>query len=79
MTLRVINFISNRKMHVIQKFKMTAKNGGKMIFGKNWLMTCIPLEVENFIKITLSHTASEIKAFLCFTQKFKMADIFGKN
>ena len=42
------------------------------------------LGVEHFVKITLSCTISEINAFLCFTQKFKMAaknggkTIFGK-
>ena len=29
--------------------------------------------VQNFVEIALSHTVSEINAFLHFTQKFKMA------
>ena len=37
------------------------------------------LRVKNFIEIALSPTVSEIKAFLCFTQKFKMAAKNGGN
>ena len=43
------------------------------------------LGIKNVIKISLSRTVSEIKVFLCFMQKFKMAAknggqaILGKN
>ena len=43
------------------------------------------LGVKIFGKIDLSHTVSEINAFVCFTQKFAMATqnggktIFGEN
>ena len=36
-------------------------------------MTAYTSQAKNFVKITLSHTISEINAFLRFTQKFKMA------
>ena len=32
-----------------------------------------PMWFKNFVEIALSGTVSEINAFLCFTQKFKMA------
>ena len=35
------------------------------------------LWVKNFIEIALSRSISEINAFLCLTQKFKMAAISG--
>ena len=58
----------------MQKFKMAAKNGGKMIYGKCHQLTLLtPLRVKNFDEIVLSHTVSEINAFICFMQKFKMA------
>ena len=56
-----------------QKFKITAKNGGKMIFGKNRQYTLQTLWVKHFVKIALSHTISDINAFFRFIQKFKMA------
>ena len=70
-----------------QKFKMATKNVGKMIFGKSHQLTLlIPcLGVKNFDQIAISHTVSQINAFLHFTQKFKMAakngrkTIFGKT
>ena len=52
-----------------QKFKMAAKNGGKMLS----VHSADTLRVKNFIKITLSHTVSKINALLRITQKFKMA------
>ena len=63
----------NVLLHFTQKFKMEAKNGRKTIFRKSHQYTLWkPLGVKHFIKITLSGTVSEINAFLCFTQKFKM-------
>ena len=63
----------NAFLHFMQKFKMSAKNGEKTIFGNSHQYT---LEIpwgQNFVKIALSHTVSEVNACLCFTQKFKMA------
>ena len=37
----------------------------------------IPCGSKNFVKIALSGTISKINAFLCFTQKFKMATKSG--
>ena len=57
-----------------------------MRFGKKSPVYCVDtLRGKNFSKITLSHTVSEIHAFLNLTQIFKMAVqndgkmIFGKN
>ena len=76
----------NAFLHFTQKFKMATKNGGKMIFGKiHQLTLLIPcLGVKNFDQIAVSHTVSQINAFLRFTQKFRMVakngrkTIFGK-
>ena len=59
---------------------MAAKNGSKLIFGENHQLTIlIPWGVKNFDEITQSRTVSEINAFLCFMQKFKMtAKMAGK-
>ena len=71
---RIVSEI-NVFLRVTQKFKMATKNGGKMIFGKSHQLTLlIPcLGVKNFDLIAVSHTISQINAFLHFTQKFKMA------
>ena len=65
---------------------MAAKNCGNRFFGKkDQMILTISCGLKNFVKITLSRTISEINAFLCFTQKFKMAaknggkTIFGKK
>ena len=64
----------NTFLHFTQKFKMMAKNGGKMFFcEKSPVDSADTMGVKNVIEITLLHTVSEINAFLCFTQKFKMA------
>ena len=58
-------------MQKCKVYEITAK------FGKNW--------DPQITKIALSRTISEINAFLCFTQKFKIAaengekTIFGKS
>ena len=63
---------------------MASKSGRKTIFGKISSRLCRYLRVKNFVKITLSHSVSEINRFLHLTQKFKMATksirktIFGK-
>ena len=69
-----------------KKFKMAAKNSRKMIFGKSRNRTLrIPFGSNFFSQIALSHTISEINAFWCFAQKFKLAAknsrkmIFGKS
>ena len=48
----------------MQKFKMIAKNDGKLVFGKKCPMTVsIPgWGGKYFIEIALSHTVSEIHA-----------------
>ena len=62
-----------------QKFKMTAKNGEKMIFGgKSPVDLADTLWIKNLVK-NLSHTISEINAFLRFTQKFRMAAKWREN
>ena len=57
----------------MQKFKMAAKNGGKTIIENSCQLPADTLGVKISIVITLSCTVSKINAFLCFTQKFKMA------
>ena len=52
---------------------MTAKIGGKTSFEKSRQYSADALWVKNVVEIALSGTVSEIHAFLCFTQKFKMA------
>ena len=53
---------------------MAAKSGGKTIFAKKSpLDSADTLWVKNFVKIALSRSISKINAFLCLTQKFKMA------
>ena len=42
-------------------------------WGKSPVEFAYTLWVKNFVEITLSHSVSEINAFLRFTQKFKMA------
>ena len=60
--------------------KMVARNGEKMIFGKNCQLTLDTLEVKIFTEIALSRTVSKINAFLHFIQNFKMATkTGGKN
>ena len=52
----------------------TAKNGGKIIFGKSSPVDSVDtLWVKNFIEIALSRTVININEFLHFTQKFKIA------
>ena len=51
---------------------MASKSGRKTIFGKISSRLCRYLRVKNFVKITLSHSVSEINRFLRLTQKFKM-------
>ena len=63
-TLRVQNFVEIALSHTIfemnallrfmQKFKMAAKSGGKVIFVKSRQYTLDTLGVENFDKIALS-------------------------
>ena len=52
---------------------MAAKNGGKNFWEKLPVNSMDTLGVKNFIKITQSHTVTEINAFRSFIQKFKMA------
>ena len=52
---------------------------GKTIFEKNPQKSVDTPGVKNFIEIALSHTASEISAFLRFKQKFKMATKNGRK
>ena len=50
-----------------QKFKMTAKNGGKTIFGKKLPDdSADTLVVKNLAEIALSDSVSEINALSCF-------------
>ena len=56
----------------MQKFKMAAKSGGKVIFVKSRRYTLDTLGVENFDEIPLSRTVKEIEANLCFS-------IFGEK
>ena len=57
---------------------MAAKNGGENYFREKLpLASADTLGVNHFIKIALSPTVYEINAFLCFTQKFKMANKYG--
>ena len=94
-TLWVKNFVEIALSHSVseinvllrftQTFKMTAKSGGKIIFGKSRHYTAYTLWVKNFVEIALSRSISEINVLLHFTQKFKMAAksggkmIFGKS
>ena len=82
-TLRVKNFVEialsrsvseiNAFLHFIQKFKMAAKSGGKMIFEESCQKTAYTLRIKKFVEIALSRSVSEINTFLHLTQKFKMA------
>ena len=64
---------------------MTAKNSGKMIFGKKWQMSAYSLQSKIVSKSLYFAPFSKINAVLDFTQKFKMAaknggkTIFGKK
>ena len=77
---RIVSEI-NAFLHLMQKFKMATKNGGKMIIGKSHQLTLLipSLGVKNFDQIDVSHTISQINAFLRFTQKFKMAAQWQEN
>ena len=67
-SMRVKNFVEsalphtvckmNTFLHFMQKFKMAAKNGGKVIFKKIHQYTADTLWVKNFIEFTLSRTIS---------------------
>ena len=129
-------FEINPYLHLMQKFKMATKSGGKRFLEKVASRLCTypvgkefrrnrsislrfrdkcffafyaetqdgwqkcrknnfrkkspvdsadTLRIKNFVEIALSHSVSEINAFLRFTQKFKMAGksvvkiIFGRS
>ena len=95
-TLWVKNFVEivlshsvseiNTFLHFTQKLKIAAKSGGEIDFWeKSSVHSPYTLWVKNFVEITLSRSVSEIKAFLHFTQKFKIAaksggkTTFGKS
>ena len=46
---------------------------GKLSLGKVKSTLCNTLQAKNFVEIALTGSVSEIKAFLRFKQKFKMA------
>ena len=53
---------------------MAAKSSGKNDFcEKSPVDSADTLGVKNFVEIALSRSVSEISAYLCLTQKFKMA------
>ena len=56
--------------HILSKIRqlnITPIFGEEKIWG-NWRVVCLDtLWIENFDKITLSHTVKEIQAILCFT------------
>ena len=57
----------------MQKFKMAAKSGRKMILQKWPVDFADNLWDKNFVEVPLSHFISEIKMFLHLTQKIKLA------
>ena len=62
----------NTFLHLTQKFRMAAKNGGKNnVLGKWPVDFADILWVKNFVEITRSHTVIEINVFLHLTQKFR--------
>ena len=66
--------------HLTQKFKMAAKNGRKMTFGKKLPVESVDiLEAKNFVQIAVFCSISELNVFLHFTQKFKMATKNGRK
>ena len=80
------NFFRNRKIVFFSfytEIQDGRQKGMKMILSS--YDSVHTLWVKHFVEITLSHTISEINAFLHFAQKFKMAaknggkTIFGKR
>ena len=70
----------------MQKFNMAAKKWRENDFWQNIADDNVyTLWFKNFVEMAVSHTVSEINAFLHFTQKFNMAvknggkTIFGKK
>ena len=66
----------NAFLRLTQKIKMAAKNGVKMIckICKKWPVDSADTQrVKIFVEIALSHSVSEMNAFLRLTQKIKMA------
>ena len=53
--------------------KIAARNGKKMIFGKNCQLTLETFQVKIFTEIALYLTVSKINVILHFVQNFKMA------
>ena len=73
-----VSKISSKSLHFapfleINAFCVEIQDGHPMIFGRKWEMPAYILQLENFIKIAGPRTISEIKVFLHFMQKFKMA------
>ena len=52
---------------------------GKRFWEKSEVDSSATLWVTNFVEITLSRSVSEINAFLCLMQKFKMATKSGEK
>ena len=53
------------------------KRWGKDFCAKSPVDYADTLRIKNFVEITLSHSVSEINAFLRLTQKFKMVTKSG--
>ena len=61
-------------LHLMLKFKMATKSGGKNDFCEKWPVDSGDIvRLKNFIEIALSHSISEISGFLHLMLKFKMA------
>ena len=72
---KIISFL-----HFMQKFNMAAKKWRENDFWQNIADdTVYTLGVKNFVEMAVSHTISEINAFLHFTQKFNMAVKNGRK
>ena len=63
----------------MQKFKMATKSGGNDFGEKSPIESAKALWIKNFVEITLALSVSEIKAFLHFMKKFKMAAKSGRK
>ena len=58
----------NAFLHVLQKIKIAAKNSGKTILGKKWLMNLYALRIKNFIKTALAHFLDTGVFFTFYTE-----------
>ena len=75
-TLWIKNFVFAFKAEIQDGRQKWRENN---FWEKSPVASANTLQVKNFVEIALSHSVSEINAFLHFMQKFKMAAKSGRE